>query len=206
MLSKHREAIDRVFQRVAGVFERLGFSPLGVSVLAILIVAVGAGLVAGGFLLLGAGVAAVGSLLDLVDGALARRTGSVTRFGGYLDSVLDRYADGFLFLAVGWYYGEAWVWAVVFVAFLGAVLTSYARARVHEDVRLDLSGETWADLVERGERLVVLLGAIALQGAWSGLGGGVEFLPWVVVVLAVLGHATVVQRVGRARSLLQEDP
>lgn len=202
MLSDHRDAVDRVFQRVAAVFEWAGLSPNAVSWLAILVATVGAVLIALGYLFLGAFLAGVGNALDLVDGALARRLDKVSAFGGYLDSMLDRYADAAAFLAIGWHYQQAWVWLIVFVAFVGAIGTSYARARVYEDASPPRSA--WADLVERGERLIVLLGAVGVQGLVDMAGGEVQFLPWVVAVLAVLGHATVVQRVRRARLMLEE--
>lgn len=201
MLSNHRDAIERVFQRVAAVFERLGFQPNVVTWLALVVALAGSALIAIGSLLLGAFVAGVGNALDLVDGALARRMNQATPFGGYLDSLLDRYADAAAFLAVGWHYQEAWVWFVVFLAFLGAVATSYSRARVYEDA--DPPGDAWADLVERGERLIVLFVAVGAQGAMDLFGFEVQFLPWMVLGLALLGHWTVLQRARRSREILQ---
>lgn len=201
VLSAWREPIDRVARQLAGVLERLGLSPNAVSFLAIAITAVGAVLMGTHHLIAGAAVAGFGSILDLFDGALARRTGQTSPWGGYLDSLLDRFADGFAFLGVAWHYDVRWIWIAAFLAFLTAVTTSYARARVYEDVQPPR--DAWADLVERGERLLLLLFAAGFQGIADALGAGVQFLPWVVVGLAVLGLVTVVQRSRRARTYIE---
>jgi phosphatidylglycerophosphate synthase len=200
VLSDHREGIDRVVAWFGRPLVRLGVHPNHVTGTALLVTAVGALLVATGHLVSGAAVAGLGSLMDLLDGVVARLGGNESDWGGYLDSLSDRFTEGILFLAVGWYYQVPWIWATVLVAFLGSVATSYARARVHEDV--DASGVEWSDLAERGERLLVLLFPVGFQGLADLYGPDVEFLPWVVVLLAVVSHVTVLQRAARARRLL----
>lgn len=202
VLSRFKPTINRVSERLAGALEALGFTPNGVSYAAILITIVGAILIGTHHLILGAAVAGFGSILDLFDGALARRTGQTSAWGGYLDSLLDRFADGIAFLAVAWHYDTRWIWIASFLAFLGAVATSYARARVYEHV--SPSRDAWPDLVERGERLLILLFGTGFQGIADALGAGVQFLPWIVVVLAVLGYLTVLQRARRAKTFIEE--
>lgn len=202
MLSNHKDAIDRVAMSIAAVFEWIGLTPNTLTVLGLAISAVGAGLIAFHHLILGAAIAGVGSILDLFDGALARRTGQVSAFGGYLDSLLDRYGDGIAFLAVAWHYQTTWIWVVAFLGFLGAAATSYAKARTYEDA--DPSSDVWPDLIERSERLLILYFGAGFQGIANALDAGVEFLPWIVVALAVLGHATVLQRARRAKGLVED--
>lgn len=202
MLSNVRKHTDRVFARIAAVLEALHLTPNAVTFIALLIALAGAALIASGRFISGAIVAGVGSVLDAMDGALARRLDRVTRFGGYLDSLLDRFADGALFLAVALAYDETWIWAASFLAFLGAVGTSYAKARVYQDARPP--SNAFPDLLERGERILLLLVGVGVQGIVTAAGSDLVYLPWLIVAMAVLGHVTVVQRALRARRLLDE--
>lgn len=203
MLSDLKGPIDRVAQRVAVVLEALRLTPNAVTFLGLGLTGLGCLLIARHELIVGAAVAGLGSILDLLDGALARRTGQTSAFGGYLDSLLDRFADGFGFLGVAWHYGTAWIWGAAFAAFLTAVTTSYARARVYEDATPPR--DAWPDLIERGERLLILFFGAGFQGIADALGAGVQFLPWIVVALGVLGLVTVIQRALRSKRYIEEE-
>lgn len=203
MISRVRDAIDEAAAPVAKVFEALGLTPNALSVGGLVIVAIGAVLVAMGHLVLGPAVAGFGAILDLFDGLVARRTGQTTPQGGFLDSVLDRYTDAFAFAAIGWYYDEAWIWATCLLGFLGAAATSYAKARTFEDVRP--ADRDWGDLVERPERQLALWFGAGFQGIAHAFDAGVEFLPWIVLAVAVLGHVTVLQRGSRAMGILERE-
>lgn len=202
MISRYREAISRVAVHVAQPLIRAGVRPNHLTLAALLLVAAGSLLIATGSLIWGAAIAGLGGVLDLFDGLVARETGRESAWGGYLDSFSDRYGDGFAFLAVAWYYDTTWIWAVAFLAFLGAAATSYARARVHEDTHPP--DEVWDRLVGRADRLIGLLFPVGFQGMADAAGLGVQFLPWVLVALAALGHATALRRALVARRLLRE--
>jgi CDP-diacylglycerol--glycerol-3-phosphate 3-phosphatidyltransferase len=203
LISRVRDAIDEAATPFAKIFEALGLSPNALSIGGLAIVAVGAVLVAQGRLIVGPAVAGFGAILDLFDGLVARRTGQTTPQGGFLDSVLDRYTDAFAFAAIGWYYDVTWIWAVCLLGFLGAAATSYAKARTFEDVRP--ADRDWGDLVERPERQLALWFGTGFQGIAHALDAGVEFLPWVVTAVAVLGHVTVLQRGSRAMGILARE-
>lgn len=121
-------------------------------------------------------------LLDAVDGVLARSTGNASRFGGFLDSVADRYSDALAFsgLVLGGLC-DAWVGLA---AMVGSLMVSYCRSRAEaEGVKMAGVG-----LAERAERML-LLAALSLASYW--------WLPALnvgVTVLAALAHLTVVQR------------
>lgn len=201
MITRFRESIDRAFSHMAKVFEWLGLSPNTITVMGLVIVAVGAVLVASGRLFVGAAVAGFGAILDLIDGLVARRMDATSAVGGFLDSLFDRYTDGFAFAAIAWYYDEPWIWAAALLGFLGAAATSYAKARTYEDVRP--ADRDWSDLVERPERQLALWFGAGFQGIGHWLGSTVEFLPWVLLVVAVLGHVTVIQRGAKAVSIIR---
>ena len=120
---------------------------------------------------------------DALDGALARLYAKTTAFGGFLDSLLDRYADAIVFCGIilGGLCDLSWGLA----ALIGSLLVSYARARAEAaGVKMETVG-----MAERPERLVILAIASFLSIAW------LEALSWGVIVLALLTNLTVLQRV-----------
>ena len=120
---------------------------------------------------------------DALDGALARLYGETTVFGGFLDSLLDRYADAIVFsgIILGGLCDPFWG----LVALMGSLLVSYARARAEAaGVKMEAVG-----VAERAERLIILAIASFLSVAWR------EALSWGVIVLAVITNLTVLQRV-----------
>lgn len=149
---------------------------------------------------------AVVELLDNVDGAVARVTGTSTRFGAFFDAWTDRYKDFFLMLPIAHLTG--W-WGVVTLAITGSLLTSYGSARaaqamgeLPEDAR-EVAARGLPDLFERLERVATLCVGLVFTGfvpeAWL---GGQPFLWVVLAFLAIMGHATAIQRFVRARRVL----
>jgi len=133
---------------------------------------------------------------DILDGALARLTRQVTRFGAFLDSVLDRYSDVIIFLGLIVYFARPTpdhsLFYVVLtgIAMIGSLMTSYARARAES-----LIPQCRVGFLERPERLTLLI-----IGALTEVPGaeGSYFLhkmPAVLWLIAVLSHWTVAQRV-----------
>ncbi|HXX58770.1 MAG TPA: CDP-alcohol phosphatidyltransferase family protein [Thermodesulfovibrionales bacterium] len=123
----------------------------------------------------------LGALCDIFDGVLARVNGRSTSFGAFLDSLLDRYSDAFLFLSLAWYLAGRGNHTGAFLSIgtmVGAFLVSYARARGE-----GLGINSQAGLMERPERIIFLI-----FGTLTGW-----LLP-VLWILFILTHATVVQR------------
>ena len=129
-----------------------------------------------------AGVVIIGAgLFDMVDGRVARETNRVTRFGGFFDSVLDRYSDLALLMGLLVWYGSInrpFYVVLTALAMSACVMVSYTRARAENSIPTCKVG-----FMERPERVVlVILGALFSRMA-----------P-VVWVIAVLGNLTVVHR------------
>jgi len=123
-----------------------------------------------------------GGLFDMLDGISARVNNKVTKFGAFLDSVLDRYSDAFLFLSVAWYLASKGEHNGAFLSLgtlVGTFLISYARARAE-----GLGQECKTGIMERPERIILLILA-ALTG-W--------FTP-ILWIMFVLTHVTVLQRI-----------
>src|SRR3954471_2605579 len=141
---------------------------------------------------LAAGIFAVGSILDILDGALARVGGKSTPFGAFLDSTTDRVGEGAMLAAIALVFarhGEEWAVVVAVAAVVGSFLVSYTRARAEA---LGLRGDV--GLGSRAER-VVLITAGLVFAPWGGL-------PWAIVALAATAWLTVVQRVLHVRKQL----
>ncbi len=132
-----------------------------------------------GLVIIGAGI------FDMVDGRVARATNKVTTFGGFFDSVIDRYSDVALFFGLLVYYARAnHFFYLVLVAFVmvSSVMVSYTRARAES-----LIGSCKVGFMERPERVVlVIIGALFAR--W-------HVMAPVLWVLAVLSTVTVVHRV-----------
>ena len=129
-----------------------------------------------------AGLVLLSGLLDALDGALARACGGASAFGGFLDSVTDRYSDAVVLSAVvvSGLCHPAWGLAAV----IGSMMVSYARARA-EAAGVGMAA---VGLAERAERMLLL--AAATFAAYFRL----EVLGWGVMLLAALSHLTVLQR------------
>ena len=144
------------------------------------------------FYWLGAVVFVLGSLLDILDGALARAGGKATPFGAFLDSTTDRISEGFMLTAVSWVLARdhhpAFV-AVAMAAMAGSFLVSYTRAKAET---IGLRGDV--GIGSRAERVVVITAGLVLA-PWG-------VLPWSLVLLAVTAWITVGQRVLHVRKQL----
>jgi CDP-diacylglycerol--glycerol-3-phosphate 3-phosphatidyltransferase len=144
------------------------------------------------FYWLGAFVFVVGSILDILDGALARAGGKSTAFGAFLDSTTDRVGEGAMLAAIGLVLArEGNNTAVVFtvVAVAGSFLVPYVRAKAEA---LGLRGDV--GLGSRAERVVVITAGLVLA-PWG-------LLPWAIYLLAATSWITVLQRVLHVRKQL----
>lgn len=130
----------------------------------------------------GALIVILAGLFDMLDGEVARSSRTVTRFGAFYDSVIDRYSDMILLQGLMvWYAGQHRLGYVVLVGvvLMGAILTSYTRARAESLIETCKVG-----FMERPERIVLLI-----------IGGLTNRMEAVLWVLAVLGNWTVINRI-----------
>jgi len=145
------------------------------------------------FFWLGAFVFVVGSILDILDGALARRSGRGTPFGAFLDSTTDRVSEGFVLGAIALVFsrdGDEWALAFAIASIAGSFLVSYTRARAEA---IGLRGDV--GIGSRAERVVVITAGLVLA-PWG-------LLPWAIYVLAATAWFTVAQRVWSVRQQLR---
>ncbi|MBA7482914.1 CDP-alcohol phosphatidyltransferase family protein [archaeon] len=134
------------------------------------------------FLPLAGALILLSGLIDAIDGVLARTTGRVSVFGGFLDSVSDRYSDAVVLSAI--VYADLCHPAWGLAAIVGSLMVSYTRARA-EAAGVKMAAVGFA---ERAERMVFL--ALTSMAAYYNL----QILFWGIVVLAVVAQFTVLQR------------
>jgi CDP-diacylglycerol--glycerol-3-phosphate 3-phosphatidyltransferase len=196
-----KEAGRAVLAPLVRLAQRLGITPNRVTVIGFAVVGVAAGLVAYGQLLAGAIVLVAGSLLDAVDGALARATGGSTAFGGFLDSTLDRAAEAILYASLVVYFLRTDadpIGPVVLslAALCGSFMVSYTRARA-EAIGVSAS----VGLAPRTERLVLIVAGIALAGLGIQIG-----LISAIGIVAALAALTTVQRIWHVQREITQSP
>jgi CDP-diacylglycerol---glycerol-3-phosphate 3-phosphatidyltransferase len=136
----------------------------------------------------------VGSVLDILDGALARYGGKATPFGAFLDSISDRVSEGFVLTAIALVFsrdGHDVAVGFTIAAIAGSFLVSYARAKAE---LLGLRGDI--GLGSRAERVVVITGGLVFA-PWGGL-------QWAIYFLAATAWFTVLQRVLGVRRQLRQ--
>jgi CDP-diacylglycerol--glycerol-3-phosphate 3-phosphatidyltransferase len=141
----------------------------------------------------GATVFVLGSILDILDGALARAGGKTTPFGAFVDSTTDRISEAFMLGAIALVLtrdGSELGVGLTVAAIAGSFLVSYARARAEA---LGLRGDV--GIGSRAERVVVITAGLVLA-PWG-------VLPWAIGVLAVTAWFTVLQRILHVRRQLR---
>ena len=144
------------------------------------------------FYWLGAGVFVLGSILDILDGALARVGGKSTVFGAFLDSTTDRVGEGAMLAAIALVFarnGNDIAVVLTLVGVAGSFLVPYVRAKAEA---LGLRGDV--GLGSRAERVAMITAGLVLA-PWG-------LLPWAIYLLAATAWLTVLQRVLHVRKQL----
>jgi CDP-diacylglycerol---glycerol-3-phosphate 3-phosphatidyltransferase len=141
----------------------------------------------------GAALFIVGSILDILDGALARRSGRATPFGAFVDSTTDRMSEAFMLGAITLVFSREnneVALAFTVAAIVGSFLVSYTRARAEA---LGLKGDV--GIGSRAERVFVISAGLILA-PWGAL-------QWAIYLLAITAWITVLQRVLAVRTQLR---
>jgi CDP-diacylglycerol--glycerol-3-phosphate 3-phosphatidyltransferase len=196
----YQQGVRRVAARSITGLSRTRVTPNQLTAAGVLLCAVGAVLVYFEdrnellFFWTGAAAFIVGSVLDILDGALARAGGKQSAFGGFLDSLVDRVGEGFMLTAVALVFArdsdEVGV-GLTAAAIAGSFLVPYARAKAEA---LGLRGDV--GIGSRAERVVVISAGLILA-PWG-------VLPWAIALLAVTAWVTVLQRVLHVRRELRK--
>lgn len=190
MLNKFREFFKVIFEFLAGALGRLGFTPNSLTLTGLVLVAIASLFIIEKRFIMAILFALVASLFDALDGSLARLQGKVTKFGGVLDSVVDRYEDALLVTSIWFSLGINPI--IGFFVLAGSLITSYSRARLEAEGVGNLSS---VGLVERPERLIILIICIAIPSVST----------YLFILLAILSNLTVIQRMLYGRKAIRAD-
>jgi CDP-diacylglycerol--glycerol-3-phosphate 3-phosphatidyltransferase len=184
-----QERARRIAEYVVRPLAALGLTPNMATLIGLALNALAAVIIGSGQLRWGGLALLIAGLFDMVDGALARVRNQKTTFGAFFDSTVDRYSEGLTLLGVIVYAlrqpaatVHGWEIALAYLAALGSVMVSYARARAEG---LGLSLKT--GLMARPERVILLGGGMLI--------GGANWLVWTLLVLAVSSIFTSLQRI-----------
>ncbi len=174
----------KVLVPVAGLLAQLGVTPNLLTLVGLGLTLVVAALLAWGYTSWGGWLLLLAGVFDALDGTLARLTGHMTRFGAFLDSTCDRYADAAILIGLSIPFMRAGdqghiPLVLIFVTLVGSLLTSYTRARAE-----GLGVECQVGLLPRLVRFLIM--AVAL------ISGQVTPALW---LLAVLTNLTALQRI-----------
>jgi len=193
MLSaRFREHSNRLTTPLASALAETGVAPNSLTLLGLLLSFFAAAAFAVKAPLLAFFALLLAGMADALDGALARALERTTKFGGFLDSTIDRYSDAVILAGVGMYM-EVHLSLVLF-ALSGSLLVSYSRARAELAIsKCDVG------LAERAERMIILSAAAFLTSLEI---ADFNFLYIAVALVAVLTHVTLLQRINYTRSLL----
>ncbi|HEV8015391.1 MAG TPA: CDP-alcohol phosphatidyltransferase family protein [Stellaceae bacterium] len=200
MLDGYRKStIDRFWNSLARPLARAGLSPNQVTGIGLVLVLgnCAAYLLHRNDFVFGVGLS-VSFAFDALDGAVARLQGTASKFGGYLDAVIDRYQEIAVYFVIAWVNG--W-WIACFLATSGSLLISYNKARTA--VEIPIANADWPDLLERLERIIILCAALLFDAVIpipDFLGG--DLLHAALIALALLTYVTGFQRFLRARRLI----
>lgn len=171
-----------LLNKISDGLNKHGVNPAHLTLGGLIINALGCLLFAYGRFLTGSLIILLAGLFDMLDGALARSSGKVTKFGAFMDSVVDRYSDFLIFGGLLIYFsriGDPSAVSLVLVVIAGALLTSYTKARAES-----LIPQCNVGWIERPERIVIIC-----------TGGIFQFLFPALWFLAFTTHLTALQRI-----------
>lgn len=189
MLTKLKEKVQKMLTAEAEAAHKIGLTPNTISLIGILLAFLSSLAYAewqtNSFnLLLATILLLLSGFCDALDGVLARLHQRATVFGGFLDSLLDRYADALVYagIIIGGLCDALWG----LIALIGSLLVSYSRARAEAaNIRMESIG-----LAERAERIIILAIASLVAFFWQPK----TVMNASVVLLAILSNLTVLQR------------
>jgi len=194
MLTKLKEKVQQMLASEAEAAHRIGLTPNTISAIGIILALLSALAYAEWqinrlYLLLATALLLLSGFCDVLDGTLARLYQEVTAFGGFLDSLLDRYADAVVYVGImiGRLCDAPWG----SLALTGSLLVSYSRARAEAaGIKMESVG-----FAERAERIIILAVASIAAFFWQ----PETTLFWQpinigIIVLAILSNLTVLQR------------
>jgi CDP-diacylglycerol---glycerol-3-phosphate 3-phosphatidyltransferase len=210
-----RGRIKKLGEPIALLFGRLGLTADALTLIGFAITSIGAVLLANKLWLAGGLVVFAGGVFDMLDGALARATGRVSRLGAFMDSVFDRWGEALVYVGLVWGTLDLGLWRPVVLAaaaMAAALMVSYTRAKAEGLGFSSGTGMAAIGLAPREVRIVILTLGLVAAGILPGspedmdLPGARAYplsalaLEAALGLIAILGTVTVVQRILHTRA------
>lgn len=190
---KLRKPSSGFFEKIAKLIMKMDIHPNYISVLALVPAFFAAYFVIIKSYYVAAAFVALTGIVDLLDGAVARAAKKITKFGSYLDAMIDRYVEVviyFGFLIAGFYLGA-------FLALSGGILLSYAKARVA--LVKKISNDDWPSLGDRFEKFFILFLGLLLANYFD----SIVVIACMLYLLALINHIGALQRIFYARKIIK---
>jgi archaetidylinositol phosphate synthase len=190
MLDLYKQSFKSIERKVGGCFSHLPLSPNHYTLISIIFAFGSFYFLLKENFILTIVFFLIAGLLDFIDGAVARYKNMVTKVGGYLDTITDRYVEGILllgmlFLPLPKIFIPAYAW--IFLILFGSIMTTYSKAAAKEKdlVNQELKG----GILSRGERIILLLISLVLaifNYYWT---------TYLLILMAILTNITAFQRI-----------
>ena len=190
MLEEKREKFKKISEKTGGAFSKFGLTPNQYTLISLLFVLISFSFLIKKNLALALIFFLIATILDFIDGAVAKFLQKETKKGAYLDTTCDRYVEGivilgFLFLPLPDFILPAKIW--VFLALFGSLMTTYTKAAAKEKELV--TGELKKGFLGRVERVILIILSMLL---------GILNLSWIIypiIILAILSNITALQRI-----------
>lgn len=177
-----RKFFKGIIDPIAGFFLKVGLTPNSITAIGLLLAGLAAYFIATGRFTIGGLILLIGAPLDVIDGSMARQLGEPSKFGGFIDSVTDRYSELVVLLGLLIYYagnGSQLESVLVLIAAAGSVMVSYTKARAES-----LGFTAKVGLLTRVERMIIMVVFLIIQHPAIAL--------WIIAILA---NFTALQRI-----------
>lgn len=189
MLTKLKEKVQAIMETEAKAAHKIGLTPNSITALALILAFLSAFTYTQWqtntlYIALATILLLLSGFCDVLDGIVARLYQQTTTFGGYLDSLLDRYADAAIYIAIIWSGLCDTLWGLI--ALIGSLLVSYSRARAEAaNIKMESIG-----IAERAERILILATASIIATFWQPY----TSINAAIILLAMLSNFTILQR------------
>ena len=197
--TKYKAFFDQKLERLAKKIIAMGISPNQLTLIELML-----GILSCVFLLLTRNLflfcilVVVFGCIDALDGLVARLTKTTSKYGSYLDAMCDRYYETLVLLSVACVTHH---WVLTSLVMMGVLIISYAKARASMEV--PVSNTEWPDFMERTERDFIYVAGLFLSQIITKKFFGHDIFYWTLVFLVIATHLTVIQRILRAKKIIE---
>ncbi|MCS7374944.1 MAG: archaetidylinositol phosphate synthase [archaeon GB-1845-036] len=186
LLDKLRRYIGFLIFPFANILVKLKVTPNLLTLIGFIFSLLSSYLIISGSLLSAGFLILLSGFFDVLDGAVARLSGLTSKFGGFFDSVMDRFSDAVVLSSIILY--DQSLLLLGLIALIGSLMVSYCRAR-GESLGVNLAG---VGLAERGERMIIISVGVMLN-----------FIQWSLLLLVILCYITIFMRIFKVWSSLR---